>query len=487
MQTNYGEIQMKNINISVNYVEKNALDLTTARMADFQLDKEAKQGNWRIEVSLEKSDETKPQKTVGKFTVREYVPPHFEIKIEPPPYIYVTDQTYSGRICVRYPDGKPVIGNLSLNLCWKTIFPFPAPPDFQSCHHIDARVSGCYNFSVKASLLSCPFWVFCEFYTAANITEDETGVTASQNKAGPMKGVDQEGFRIVDFTGRYYKPRLPYYGKVIATSADGTPASGIAVEVRADSRDKSLHYSRIFTTDESGVAVFALCGSLPEVTNGMRISAGKPNTGFSNDGGRDISPWIDTYTYEKYYSHQHHVRQWFSPSLSYVQLPKFHSPILCGQVLNLTVLYTARVGSKIQFYYQVMAREQIVMTDQIDPKDTATPGFGEAVPPSDMCLQRDEARSEREPRNDNIADPGMPKVHKRYIFGAVREPVVWSANVSDMVFTFRLDLEIKQSMSPKFTLLLHHVMDDGEVVADSMQYDVEPCLENQVCYAIFNP
>ncbi|GFO32854.1 alpha-2-macroglobulin 2 [Plakobranchus ocellatus] len=184
------------------------------------------------------------------------------------------------------------------------------------------------------------------------------------------------------------------------------------------------------------------------------------------------------------------VRQWFSPSLSYVQLPKFDSPHPCNQNVILPILYTTTAGSKIQFQYQVMARGKVVMEDQIDPNETATPGFGEAMPPTGLCLQK-EARSKRKSRDDDISDPGRHQVgsfrkreykeiQKRGYWRALVEPVVPSPNVSDMVFTFQLNLKIKHNMFPKFTLLLYYVREDGEVVADSILYDVAPCFQNQV-------
>ena len=61
-----------------------------------------------------------------------------------------------------------------------------------------------------------------------------------------------------------------------------------------------------------------------------------------------------------------------------------------------------------------------------------------------------------------------------------KEPIVRSSQLSDTVSMFLLDMEITPQMSPGFTLLVYHVMEDGEVVADSMEFNVEPCFDNQV-------
>lgn len=45
-----------------------------------------------------------------------------------------------------------------------------------------------------------------------------------------------------------------------------------------------------------------------------------------------------------------------------------------------------------------------------------------------------------------------------------------------------LDIPISAALSPKFSLLVFYIRDDGEVVADSMDYVVEPCFENEVMH-----
>ncbi|GFO49784.1 alpha-2-macroglobulin-like protein [Plakobranchus ocellatus] len=97
---------------------KQYLNLTTRGIIslDFQLGKEAKEGEWKIEVNLEKSDGTKRQKTVVKFTVKKYVPTLFDVKIELPSDTLWYHKIVHGRVCARYTNGKPVIGNLSLDV-----------------------------------------------------------------------------------------------------------------------------------------------------------------------------------------------------------------------------------------------------------------------------------------------------------------------------------------------------------------------------------
>ncbi|GFO36565.1 alpha-2-macroglobulin-like protein, partial [Plakobranchus ocellatus] len=179
--------------------------------------------------------------------------------------------------------------------------------------------------------------------------------------------------------------------------------------------------------------------------------------------------------------HVRFVRQWFSPSRSYIQLPKIHSPQLCYGRLNITVLYTTRAKSEVQLLYQVMARGHAVMTDQLDPNAIATPGAGPAKPPPHMCLQRDNGPRNTRQLDDVITDPEREQfsktIQKRQDLYA---PIVLSPNVSDKVFNFPINFKIMHDMSPKFTLLMYYMREDDELVADSMEYDVKPCFETQV-------
>ncbi|GFO03042.1 murinoglobulin-2 [Plakobranchus ocellatus] len=106
--------------------------------------------------------------------------------------------------------------------------------------------------------------------------------------------------------------------------------------------------------------------------------------------------WKQKGFYNSSRSHVRYLRQWFSLSMSYVQLSQIDSPLQCHQRLTIPVVYTTRAGSKVLFQYQVIARERAVITGQIDPNATAKPGFGITLPSTDMCMDRDEYLINRE-------------------------------------------------------------------------------------------
>ena len=62
------------------------------------------------------------------------------------------------------------------------------------------------------------------------------------------------------------------------------------------------------------------------------------------------------------------------------------------------------------------------------------------------------------------------------------EPVdiVRSENPADRLSNVQLSIPITTEMSPSFSILLFYIRDDGETVADSMEFKVEPCFDNEV-------
>ena len=59
-----------------------------------------------------------------------------------------------------------------------------------------------------------------------------------------------------------------------------------------------------------------------------------------------------------------------------------------------------------------------------------------------------------------------------------------SENIADRLSNVELSIAVTSDMSPTFSLLLFYVRDDGETVADSMQFTVQPCFDNEVCVCL---
>ncbi|GFO36297.1 alpha-2-macroglobulin-like protein [Plakobranchus ocellatus] len=368
----------------------------------------------------------------------------------------------------RYLPGTPVKGHLSMEFSW-----VPSANPYQilcpRTYRIKQRIDGCYNFSVMTADFARTLDSCNMLNIHANVRDDRNGISRSQLHNGPIESHGPLNIRLGDDTNGFFRPGLPYFGKVIVTKLDGTPASWETIVVRANSRDDRRKFSRTYTTDESGEVKFAFCVVLTEVAS-MRIEAQSTRFNIPRSSNEDWN-WKNRNVYTSSRSNVRYLRQWFSPTSNYVQLKKPDSPISCGQWAHITVSFTTSVGLMERFYYQVMAQGKVVEKGRSIPSRYRGPGFGNVLPLPGMCLLEIEAASHREARDDCITD----KVKKR----DNGEPVARSASISDNLFSFLLSVKIMPIMSPKFTVLVYSLMEDREVVAGSMQFDVETCLENK--------
>ena len=64
------------------------------------------------------------------------------------------------------------------------------------------------------------------------------------------------------------------------------------------------------------------------------------------------------------------------------------------------------------------------------------------------------------------------------------EEIVRSEDISDRVSNVELSIDVTANMSPTFSVLLFYIRDDGETVADSMQFKVQPCFDNEVSLCV---
>ncbi|BFZ02236.1 hypothetical protein BsWGS_05276 [Bradybaena similaris] len=478
---------------------KQYLDVETKGISslEFQLAAEAKLGRWKIEILVADADDHNKQFTFGDFEVKEYVLPRFEVEITPPSYILANQKSVEAKVCAKYTYGKNVTGFLDVDVCWTSYYGPPEP-----CIKEVAKISGCHIFSINVSDIigrSHHYHVY-ELLIKASVTEQGTGVMVNGSKNGPSWTQIPLKIELDDNTNGFFKPGLPYYGQATVTKLDGTPAEGESITITASDMSNNLKFSKTFITDRDGIVEFSLCHSFTEKS--QRISIDAVAEKYSS---------IEELNTPRGYKV---IKQWFSPSLSYIQIPRINlSDLKCGKRLTLNIPFTTRVNTDIEFNYQVMTRGKVITTGQISYNQSKSyPGKDQILPPSNICLHDSQPATESPTTADNpsngsdetstpaqqtdgenvIPNETLHSSHRqaRSIFHEMDdtffeerefvEPIIRSENVSNVVANFLLDVPIKPLMSPKFTLLVYYIKSDGEVVADSMEFQVNPCFENEV-------
>ncbi|CAG5115610.1 unnamed protein product, partial [Candidula unifasciata] len=459
---------------------------------EFQLAAEAKLGKWKIEILVDEADEQHRQYTFGDFEVMEYVLPRFEVEIIPPPYILANQESAEAKVCAKYTYGKNVSGFLDVDVCWSAFYGPPLP-----CIKEVVKISGCHIFSFAIADVvkrSYHFHAY-ELQIKASVTEDGTGAVVNASKNGPSWTDIPLKMQLDDYTNGFFKPGLPYYGQVTVMNLDGTPAGGESITITASDMNNNLKFSKTFISDRYGIVEFSLCRSFTEDSTSISIEAAAEK--YTSVEGLN--------TPRAYKA----IKQWFSPSLSYIQIPRIDLSGHCGKSLTLSIPFTTQINTNIEFNYQVMTQGKVISTGQISyNQSTSYPGRDQILPPSNICLHDKEATPESTTTSENSpagsdetstltqqTDGGNVESedtspssnrHPRSLINPFdgeaefKDPIVRSDNISDVVANFLLDLPVKPMMSPKFTLLVYYIRPDGEVVADSMQFQINPCFENEV-------
>jgi hypothetical protein len=473
---------------------KQYLDVDTKGISslELQLAAEVRLGTWKIEIVVDETDDQAKQVAVREFKVMEYVLPQIEVEIKSPPYILYNQKDVNITVCAKYTYGKNVTGLLDVNVCF-----VPTYPTSICFRELVPKITGCHSFSASF------FEEMHGFYNQhlqieALVIEEGTEIRVNKSQSIPTQSYHAFNIKLDDYSNGFFKPGLPFYGKAIVTQPDGSPIEGKLIIITAIDRKNNLEFSKTFKTDSYGHIVYSLCGSFTEKSASINIFA----QGSVASGSQRLV------------TQSQNIKQWFSPSLSYIQIPRTDSSHKCGDRLTLSIPFTTQARRNVEFNYQVMAQGKIIKTGQISYDEaTSYPGKDLILPPLDICLQDNKPTTSYTTTSDNpvtesteknetadgivetaveereYEEPKEPRKLPGFQFPHYfdygynhhyEEPIVLSENVSDVVSNFLLDLPIEPIMSPKFTLLVYHIMPDGEVVADSMQFLVNPCFVNKV-------
>ncbi|XP_050400640.1 alpha-1-macroglobulin isoform X3 [Patella vulgata] len=491
---------------------------------EFQLAAEPKLGDWTIEANIDN------ELTKQTFKVAEYVLPKFEVTINPPKYLLANVSNVEGEICANYTYGQPVKGFLSAEICLGGL------RTFSSCAKIDEEIDGCYKFSVSGSDVGFrpdSYLYRSKLKISASVTERNTGIEVKKSHTGPSVSFDPLKITLEDDTNNHFKPSFPYRGRAVITKPDGSPAPGEVIEISMINYKNDIRLARNFTSDKDGLIHFSTCDPITTNTSKFRIEARGVNY-----AANDFSPP----SYRIYMPRGFNtVKQWFSPSLSHIQIPRrMKDAVKCGEEITFDIPYTTTLDSYTVFNFQVMSRGRIIHTGHMEHHFLKHDSMAVLEVPEEECLIREIAKpvspppppvvvpvyldnvkttTTRKPQQrveemvptegdyqsetaenvegkrkqvveeeikQEIFEPlNAPIRRKRSMImpdmtNAEEIPVKMSENPSTHVSHVKIKFVVTPEMSPKASLLVYYVRADGETVADSIQFDVEPCFRNKV-------
>ncbi|XP_007461165.1 PREDICTED: C3 and PZP-like alpha-2-macroglobulin domain-containing protein 8 [Lipotes vexillifer] len=367
------------------------------------------------------------------FEVQKYVLPKFELLIDPPRYIQDLDTCETGTVRARYTFGKPVSGTLTINMTVNGVGYYSQEVGRPILRTTKIHGSQDFNICVKDMILAD---VPEHFRGTVSIWAMVTSTDGSQQVAFDDSTPVQRQLVDVRYskdTRKQFKPGLSYVGKVELSYPDGSPAEGVTVQIRAELTPKD----NIYTTESvsrGGLVGFEI-PSIPVSAQHVWLETKVTALGGKLVGAQYLPSYLS-------------LSSWYSPSQCYLQLQPPSLPLQVGEDAHFSVKSTCPCNFTL--YYEVAARGNIVLSGQ-QPAHITQQRSKRAAPEKPIRLMH---LSETEPSPAPAAEVN--------------------------VCVTSLQLTVTPSMVPLGRLLAFYVREDGEGVADSLQFAVETFFENQV-------
>lgn len=305
---------------------------------------EAVQGTYKITASTDKGE-----KVSHSFKIKEYVLPKFEVKVSLPSVITIMDREAAITICGKYTYGKPVIGSVKAELCRRAhrYYSFRRQPqDVCKQYQMQTDRSGCASQTVSLVDFDIQSDRYQDtFDLSAEIEEHGTGVTLKGDGETTLTRI----VRTVTFeeTLEWYKPGIPFEGKVKVAGPDNSPLANTPVYLSGPGHQN-------LTTDLKGMASFSF--DTTSWSGNTLITASSRSAGVDESHAPNAALTAVPF---------------YSKGKSFVKLMHLSGRLLCGEAASVRAQYTIErqelrtEQESLDFFFLVMSRGAIVQNERV--------------------------------------------------------------------------------------------------------------------------
>ncbi|XP_074182145.1 ovostatin homolog 2 isoform X1 [Rhinolophus sinicus] len=385
---------------------KNVTSFQNITQLSFQLISEPIFGDYSIVVKR-KSGKT----LTRQFTVIRYVLPKFEVKVNVPQTVTISDDEFQVDTCAKYTFGQPVQGKAQIRVCREYYYSGNCQTDNNEiCEQFIAQLrNGCVSQTVNTKVFQLHrSGLYMSFLITVTATENGTGVQISKKASITTTQVlGSVNFENMD---TFYRRGIPYFGTLKFSGPNDEPMVNKLLQLELN--DKFIGN---YTTDENGEAQLSIDTSDiydPEFTLKATYVYHK-------------SCYHPSWLTPEYRDDQFSVPRFYSRTNSFLKIVPEPKQLRCDQQKIVTVHYSLNSeaysdDSNINFFYLMMAKGTIFLSGQ------------------------------KEIRNE-----------------------AWNGN-------FSFPINISADLAPVATLLVYTLHPDGEIVADSVKFQVDKCFKNKV-------
>ncbi|TTQ23534.1 Alpha-2-macroglobulin-like protein 1 [Bagarius yarrelli] len=397
---------------------------TTSGMVDlsFPLNSRANNGFYTITVwknSVEQIIEQFEVREYGRVLVLYIILPTFEVKVEVPEVITILEKNFLLKICAKYTYGKPVSGEVGAVVC----------QNGQGWHWFSRHSSSidlCKNYTMQTDKTGCGQQVLNLKHFAIGDSRYNSFLDIQSEVTEHGTGVVMKGSGRIFITNTIMQisfedsPITFRPGMMYKGKVKITDANSNPVKrksVNLTLRCNNTVQNQRLVTNDNGVAEFSY-DTKPCGLEEVSITADYDIT----DKPYEYTPYQLTPCYAPGY---HSVQPFYSRSQSYITIEPKSTPLSCENVTNVEFDYVIKdkIYRKISFFYMVMSRGHLVYEGRVSV---------DVKPKSEI---------------KGTASFRLTNVNK---------------------------------LSPHAQVVVYTLLSSGEVVADSMNFPVQPCLTNKV-------
>ncbi|KAH0521189.1 Murinoglobulin-1 [Microtus ochrogaster] len=350
------------------------------------------------------------------FTVEEFVLPRFEVQVKVPKAISIQDEKLNVTVCGMYTYGKPVPGHAKIQICYK--YKEHIKNKETGCREIRSRLdsNGCTTQEGNISM----FELKQRYYRVQHLQVDAKVIeegTGFEFTGSRRTEIERTTTKLIFVKAdSHFKYGIPFLVKVRLVDPKGDPVPNEQVFIKP----QELGYTNVTTTDQHGLAKFSI-----NITN-VDIHSLTIKVYHREESPCHFFPCAAV----EYAEAQHVAHSVYSYSWSYVHLETEAGGVLpCSQTETIRAHFilkgpVLRVLRELTFYYLVMAKGRIIRTG----------------------------------KHTHHTEPGESPVKGN----------------------FALEIPVELSMAPVAKILIYAILPDGEMIADSANFDIEKCLPNKV-------
>ncbi|XP_062975072.1 ovostatin-like isoform X2 [Elgaria multicarinata webbii] len=376
-------------------------------------------GSYQIVVESTSSEEIPSRKIYQWFSIEEYELPRFEVNIKAPERLSAFDEEFKVDICARYTYGQPVQGRVQLRVCRQRYYHPRCNRDSNGiCEAISAELGkdGCISKMISTKA----------FRLYANLDTERFFFLSLQ-----VEGVVTENGTGIQISSSSYISVYQTRKSITFEDVERYYKRGLPLTGKVMLRDEDglplanglvfLEFNgktvANFTTGKDGSAPFSID------TSDLFEARYKLRAFYQPDQCTDYG-WLETYQPESVY----YIQRFFSRTDSFVKIEPVLEELPCGQEKPITVHYILN-----KYQYQDTEPNDIIFSYILMAKG-------------------------------KIVDSGKQQVSIR----------------AGQYSTTSIPLKIDQKLAPRARLLVYSLQPHGEVVADSISFQVEKCFRNKV-------